>query len=702
MVGTATTFLREVKKLAPVLGRDKVVELEVLYLSGDEKTRSFLEDLVDAIKAAMLSLMPEKDLVIFEPPPKEVAEAGDIYVGDVLYGGIKLSSFLLPMDVLLHHIGIFGSTGYGKTTLVQHLVLELAKKNVPVVIFDFSKRNYRDLLQLHEVREKMRIYTVGRNVSPFYFNPVMPPENVPFSQWSKEFAEIFDHAYWMMGGGRYIVLRALDEIESMSPHKEIRLKDIRAWIYANEDAFTSARERNWAATAKRALDSLCYREIGEAFNPKRSVNPAELFFQPCVTVLELDALSSNDRTFFIEVMLQWLRDWLLVNSKKEELNAVIVVEEAHHILNREKTKKLGTETVTDVIFREIRELGVGIIYTDQHPSLMSYTALGNTSTQLYMNLGLETKHASDVDDAACMLNLVGEEEKDFLRRLKVGEGLVFCRKIEFTKPFYMRFPKVEIEKGKVRDGDLRDFMEGGGFLLTSESETDDASKVDKMKEKDKKVTKEKEGEHTYSSAEIVEKLKEKFNTRQIVMLKKLARFEAAKASDLYKNMGMSGTTFKRLMRDLVEEGVVDFEEIILNGQNAHIYFIRENWIPALRIFVRDDETEDITSIDVFERFIKKMRGRGWCVAESSTKIIVVEKDSKKIFLLLDTDEDSVRELLNKAGEVGFVLVADRKNLNRFLQNLAKIKKKENIRGFLFRVGTIENMMRGERLTSVEI
>ena len=451
------SFQREVMKLSPIIGKSRAYKLISAYLAGDEKTRKRIRELVDAIKATYLTNTKNPEFVLFEPPPKEDTCEGELYAGNVLYGDLELYPLYLKKQHLLSHVGIFGSTGYGKTNVVQHMIIQLAKLNVPVLVFDFSKRNYRDLIQLKDIKDRIRVYTLGREAVPFRFNPLTPPPGVTFSQWMKEFAEIFDHAYWMMGGGRHIVLKTLDELEARAA-KNLRLKDIRMWIYANENEFRSPRERNWAATAKRALDSLCFREVGSMFDVDVGITPEVFFSEPTITILELDALSSNDRTFLIEIMLQWIKDWLTSTSERERFKGVVVLEEAHHLLNREKTRKLGTESVMDVIFREVRELGVGIIYTDQHPSLISYTALGNTSTQIYMNLGLETKHTSDVDDAACMLNLESEEERNFLRRLPVGHALMFCRLMKFTKPFLIKFPKVQIKKGVIKDSDVKEHM----------------------------------------------------------------------------------------------------------------------------------------------------------------------------------------------------------------------------------------------------
>ena len=382
----STEVADEIRRLVPILGREKASRLESAYLLADDEMKKRILEMIDTVKAAVFSDKDLKNTVLIEPPPQEIVNKGELNFGTVLYGKKKLYPLLLNKDILLTHIGIFGSSGYGKTNLVQWLIINLARLNIPVLVFDFSKRNYRDLLQIEELREKIKIYTVGRNVSPFRFNPLNPPEGIQISQWAKEFSEIFDHAFWMMGGGRHIILKALDELYKHAEEKFPRIKDLKEWLEKYRLSRTSSREKNWIATAERPLESLCFRELGDVFDCDEGIKPSEFFREGRITILELDSLSTNDKTFFIEVILQWIRDMMLVSNLREKLVGVIALEEAHHVLNREKSKVLGMETVIDLIFREIRELGIGMIYVDQHPSLISYPALGNTSTHAWFEV----------------------------------------------------------------------------------------------------------------------------------------------------------------------------------------------------------------------------------------------------------------------------------------------------------------------------
>jgi len=542
----------EIKKLVPVLGKETAERLSKAYLLGDEETRRRIFELIDVVKASVFAEKELRDAVLMEPPPEHIASEGDIEIGDVLYGRKKLYPFFLKKEALLMHIGVFGSTGYGKTNIAYNLLDKLSAMGIPVLIFDFSKRNYRDLLNTH-LREKIDIYTVGRNTVTFKFNPLKPPENIELSQWIKEFASIFDHAYSLLGGGRHLILKALSRIYESKKHPQ--LPDMKTWL---EDYKTtsglSTREKNWLATALRPMESLCFKEIRNVWECKTGILPSSFFENGRITILELDALDANDRSFFIEILLQWIRDWLLVSGMREKLRGIIILEEAHHVLNREKARQSGRETVMDLIFREVRELGMGIIYIDQHPSLISYPALGNTSTHIYMNLGLDTRHASDVLDASNMLGLKYEEEGNYLRRLPVGHGFMLCRWSEFPEPFLIHFPKFPLEKGSVKDEQLKTHMKGKIQRLIEKEKPKEESKgyVYKPPAEEKKE---------------MEIIPEELDEKEMEIIRMLGSGTGILTSEIYKTIKMSGSAFAEKIKKMVEYGIVIKKEAKVRKTN---------------------------------------------------------------------------------------------------------------------------------------
>jgi len=403
--------LKIIEKAEPETAR----KLRERYLIEDKKGKENMRWLIDITAEKILN----KNDILLPFIPQELIW-GEINLGKVLSGKKELYNFYLKKEQLLKHLGVFGSTGSGKTNFIHHLIKELAKQKIPVLVFDFSKQNYRNLPVDKKILEP----------ASFNFNPLNPPAGTSREVWAKKFAEVFDHAYWLLGGGKSIILSALNKLSDSEP----TLSDLRKEVGGMDNRKLPFRERNWIATAKRALDSLCLSGFSGNGDPSQLLKG--------VTVFELEELVDEDKTFFIEIVLQWLRNWLLKNWEKG-IAGVIVLEESHYVLNREKSRQLGRETVMDRLFREIRGLGMGIIFTDQHPSLISYPALGNSATQIYMRLKLDSKHSSDIEDAARMLGL-DKEERNYLSKLPIGYGII--RTEQFSKPFLLKFPLVSEKK----------------------------------------------------------------------------------------------------------------------------------------------------------------------------------------------------------------------------------------------------------------
>jgi len=611
--------------------------------------------MIDALKAAVFSDKDLKNAVLIEPPAKEMVSLGDIEFGMVLYGKKRLYPLMLERDNLLTHIGVFGSSGYGKTNLIHWLVLNLAKREIPVLIFDFSKRNYRDLLAIPEIKDRIKIYTVGRNTSPFRFNPLKPPEGIQISQWAKEFSEIFDHAYWMLGGGRHIILKALDAIyESFKPGMP-RIEDLKDWLEKYSSNQNSPREKNWIATAERPLESLCFRETGEIFDCDEGILPSKFLEKGTITIIELDSLSTNDKTFFIEIMLQWLRDAALVSDSREQLKGVIVLEEAHHVLNREKSKRIGMETVIDLVFREVRELGIGMVYVDQHPSLISYPALGNTSTHIYMNLGLDTKYSSDILDASNMLGLKYEEEGDYLRRLPIGHAFILMRRLTFPYPFLVEFPLVELKKGSVTDEIVKEFMQT------------------KLLEDIKKLREIQPKEDVKENVEIKSK---EIDDTSWKIIEVIGNSIGSSTSEIYNSMSISGNSFKKRAEKLIQLGLIDYNIGKVYRQKAIFYFLTDEGKKMFESkFEKAVENVDLDVNQVKNFLINYFALKRWRFVEENSNQVIFDNGGNKLFANVEVgmdDERIKKNLENLAGKSDLYFVCSSEKIkNYIIQQAAK-------------------------------
>jgi len=441
------------KELKPILGA-KIDKLWFAYLAEDSEGKREIENILQILRARTLS-DTSNEKVLLVPPPKEIAQ-GEYPIGMIDYNGKCLYSFGLKEDELCQHVGIFGRSGAGKTNVGFILVESLLKKGKPILILDW-KRNYRDLLAYVKGHEFL-VFTVGRDVSPFQFNPLIPPAGTQPTTWLKKIIEIMAGAFYVGEGVIYLMQKAIDAVYREFGVYQGKVKeyptmsDVLEWI---KEYKAKGREANWLASTLRTVASLCFGEMGKVINVRNHIGIEELLKKN--VIMELDALTNTDKTFFIEALLLWIHDYRLAEGDREEFKHCILVEEAHHLfVKREATKERTTET----IMREIRELGESIVVITQHPSLISIPALGNTYCTLTFNL----KHKADVNTAANYM-LLENEKKKYLGKLPVGYATVKLQGRWF-EPFLIKIPLVRVKKGLVTDKTVKAKM--GGYFTYSQ------------------------------------------------------------------------------------------------------------------------------------------------------------------------------------------------------------------------------------------
>jgi hypothetical protein len=439
------------RKLKPVAGMD-MDRLWREYILADAAGRKAIEDSLRIALAQRLSETYEEREVLLEPPPKEAA-SGEYPLGLVYYGKERFHPFGLRENEWVQHLGIFSRSGWGKTNVAFLVVMNLLAAGKPFLVFDW-KRNYRDLLPLFPEREIL-VFTVGRPVARFSFNPLIPPEGTPPRSWLKKLIAIAQHALFLGEGVAFLLQEAMDAVyEEYGVYTGKNkawptLQDVKEWL---ERRKVKGREAQWMDSAHRAVGVLCFGEMGKVLNQREPLAMEELLDKN--VILELDGLANTEKTFLIEALLLWIHHYRMAQPERERFRHCMLIEEAHHILLRKKQEMSGEEAVTDIILREIRELGESIVLLDQHPSLISKPALGNTYLTVVGNL----KHRSDINMIADSL-LLDTKQARFLGKLEQGWAMVKLQGRWF-EPFLVRFPLVKVKKGTVSDEDIRKAMKG--------------------------------------------------------------------------------------------------------------------------------------------------------------------------------------------------------------------------------------------------
>lgn len=433
------------RKLKPVLGR-KIDRLWQAYLAESELSgRADIENTLELLASKYLNADYEFDRSPFPPPPRSFAAAGDIELGSVSYADKMLYPFYFKSNRLKEHILVAGRSGSGKTNLVFMLMDGMIRKKIKVLALDW-KRGYRDLKSLYP---DLKVYTVGRDVAPLRFNPLIPPEGCEPHIWIKLIVDVIAQSYLGGEGVISLLVAGLDHLyrqagvfDKQSTHWPT-VVDLLAWL---RKAKLRGRAAMWQASAERILLAMTYGEFGAVLNTTDNSHIAGLLDEN--VVLEMDGLSSaSDKTMFSEALTLYLYRCRLAQGPRERLTNMIILEEAHNLLLKKSTE--SRESVLENSIRMVRQYGLGYVFVDQSASLLSKVAFANS----YATIALSQKLKSDVSAIASAMNL-SDEQKQSISTLAVGTAVVRLAD-EYPQGFLVKIRKCPIQEGSVPDSAIQ-------------------------------------------------------------------------------------------------------------------------------------------------------------------------------------------------------------------------------------------------------
>jgi len=433
------------RQLKPVLGK-KVDRLWSAYLAeSDPGGKADIEQTLELLAAKHLGKSYEPDRSPFPPPAKGFAGTGDIKLGSVTYAGQDLYQFYLKSVRLKEHILIAGRSGSGKTNLTFVLMEGVMARGIKVLALDW-KRGYRDLMSRHS---ELRVYTIGRDISPFRFNPLIPPAGCEPHLWIKLIVDVIADAYLGGEGVISLLVAGLDHLYSefgifdSTQTGWPTIQDLLAWL---RTAKLKGRAAMWQASAERILLAMTYGEFGAVLNAHDNSHVAELLQHNAV--LEMDGLSSSsDRVMFSEALTLYLYRHRLAKGPQRKLTNVIILEEAHNLLLKKSSE--SKESVLETSIRMVRQYGLGYIFVDQSASLLSKVAFANS----YATIALSQKLRSDVQAIVGAMNL-SDEQRQALNTLAIGTAVIRLAD-EHTEPFLVKIPLYPILEGCISDPAVR-------------------------------------------------------------------------------------------------------------------------------------------------------------------------------------------------------------------------------------------------------
>ncbi len=363
-----------------------------------------------------------------------------INAGDIEIGILKKSeknTIGISLKDLAKHMLVVGTPGSGKTTFSVSLLDRLWKEhNIPFLVIEPAKNEYRALIQ--SIPE-IQIFTPGKNfISPFVFNPFVPPENVRLETYKSTLKTAFAAAVSMTTPLDKIFEEAINNCYS----------DFR-WLdnYTMSDKGQIFNITDFIKCFKNTFDEIGYtgdaKNIGRAgvvrlkslenlFDNYFSIPIQDLLQKP--TIIELAAIENSDqKALIISLLLLSILAYVNANYVGDGgLKNVILLEEAHVLLDASSNVGQGdanpsaiAQNLVKRMLAEIRSYGVGIIIADQSPRKVSTDVVALTDMKMVFRL----VEATDKQIIADSMNM-GDGQEQRLSRLKPGEAFLFFNKLD--------------------------------------------------------------------------------------------------------------------------------------------------------------------------------------------------------------------------------------------------------------------------------
>lgn len=367
--------------------------------------------------------------------------ANIINSGDIIVGRLKSSNNQDTIGVTLSdlskHMLVVGTPGSGKTTFSVSLLDRLWKEHkIPFLVIEPAKNEYRALIQSIP---DLQVFTPGKNfVSPFVFNPFVPPKNVKLETYKSTLKTAFaagvsmstplDKIFEETINNCYSDFRWLDTYTTDNKGKIFNISDfIKCFQETFDEIGYTGDAKNIGRAGVVRLNSLV-----NLFDNYFSIPIEDMLTKP--TVIELAAIENSDqKALIIALLLLSILAYVNANYVGEGgLKNIILLEEAHVLLDAEANSGQGDANPSAIaqglvkrMLAELRSYGVGLIIADQSPKKVGTDVVALTDIKMVFRL----VEGADKDIIA---NSTGMSDAQSLRmgKLKPGEVFMFFNKLD--------------------------------------------------------------------------------------------------------------------------------------------------------------------------------------------------------------------------------------------------------------------------------
>lgn len=324
--------------------------------------------------------------------------------------------FSLDPALFAKHVGIFGSTGSGKTVLGKIMIEEMARHGIPSIVIDpqgdiasMALQNEASSLADHGIdagvaadffsRTNVRVFTPSSNKGlQISLNPVLFP---PFDMDEIEVVRILDNV-------SSTLVELLVKLVKYPTSKAMQSKSVIYSILLDswkrqqviDDVYRLARVvevddsihasfMNKGDKDKLVLsfNNLLVGSTGLLFTGKTRLNIGDILSQeggrvPVNIFFLKTLLNENEKHLFISVLLQSLYAWMIQQGSSPTLNCFFYMDEVAPFLPAGMSSPPGKEMLL-LLLRQARKYGISCGIATQSPKDIDYHGLDQINTLFF-------------------------------------------------------------------------------------------------------------------------------------------------------------------------------------------------------------------------------------------------------------------------------------------------------------------------------
>lgn len=339
-------------------------------------------------------------------------ESAPVYDNSGLHLGKDTSGYevYLPWKHLPRHALVAGVPGGGKTYTMLHFATELKRHNIPFLVLEPAKQEYRALAR-HEVMKDLLVFSpAAPNCFPLRINPFQFPIGMKLSEHIVNLRMVFEGTFNINEGPMPMLIdEGLEQVYRLHGWLPFYVNDGTRSYPQMSELYTAVEKLlknlsyapevrdNLMTMLQVRIGSLMKRDMGNVFDVPVSLIPPESWMEKSC-VIELETLGKDGANFLTLLLSTLIREYLKLHPTLGEDAAkrpdgaprhVIFFEEAHNLIGPKtesdgeggNVKVASTQFIVNML-AEVRALKEAIIIADQLPTALAPQVTKNTSLKI--------------------------------------------------------------------------------------------------------------------------------------------------------------------------------------------------------------------------------------------------------------------------------------------------------------------------------